>query len=120
MQEAFRKFSYYFSNTIGSVWAFLLFMASLWISGHYFDYSDRWKTNVSFIIAIVTLTALIFLQKSQNHNDQATHLKLDEMIRAAKGARDEVAAVEEQSSRDMEQLKKKTERVERNVSDKSE
>ena len=91
-------------------------MASLWLSGHYFDYSDRWKTNVSFIIAIVTLTALIFLEKSQNHNDQATHLKLDEMIRAVEGARDEVAAVEEQSGRDMQELKDRAQKAERHKS----
>ena len=107
MHETFRKFSFYVSKVIGSVWAFLVLIVSVWVSGQYFDYSDRWKINVSFITAVITLAALIFLQRSQNHNDDATHLKLDEIVLAIEGARNEVVSVEEQSGKDLARLKKK-------------
>jgi low affinity Fe/Cu permease len=107
MHEAFRKFSFYMSKAIGSAWAFLVLILSVWGSGYYFDYSDRWKINVSFLAAVITLAALIFLQRSQNHNDEATHLKLDEIVLAMEGARNEVVSVEEQSGKDLARLKKK-------------
>jgi low affinity Fe/Cu permease len=107
MHDAFRKFSFYVSKVIGSAWAFLLLILSIWVSGYYFDYSDRWKINVSFITSVITLAALIFLQRSQNHNDDATHLKLDEIVLAMEGARNEVVSVEEQSDKDLARLKKK-------------
>jgi low affinity Fe/Cu permease len=109
MHEAFRKFSFYVSKTIGSAWAFIVLIISVWASGYYFGYSDKWKINVSFIAAVITLAALIFLQRSQNHNDDATHLKLDEIVRAMEGARNEVVSVEEQSGKDLNRLKKNIE-----------
>jgi low affinity Fe/Cu permease len=108
MHEAFRKFSFYVSKMIGSVWAFLVLVVSVWVSGQYFSYSDKWKINLSFITAVITLAALIFLQRSQNHNDDATHLKLDEIVLAIEGARNEVISVEAQSGKDLARLKKKT------------
>lgn len=91
---------------IESVWAFIVLIISVAASGYYFDYSDKWKINVSFIAAVITLAALIFLQRSQNHNDDATHLKLDEIILAIGGARNEVVSVEEQSGKHINRLKK--------------
>ena len=109
MHDAFRKFSFYVSRMIGSGWAFVLLVAVIGLSGHYFSFSDRWKTNVAFVSAVITLAALIFLQRSQNHNDQATHLKLDEIIVSTGGARNELAAIENESGRKMEKLKEEIE-----------
>ena len=90
---------------IGSVWAFLIFIALLWITGFIFHFSVQWENTISFLIAVITLSALFFLQKSQNHSDAATHLKLDELIKAVEGARNEVASVEQQAEEDLEKLK---------------
>lgn len=105
MQELFRRFAVRVSRLIGSVWTFLIFITLLLITGFYFDFSSAWENNVSFIVAVITLSALFFLQKSQNHNDNAIQLKLDELIRAVGGARDEVAAVENETEKDLEKLK---------------
>ena len=48
---------------------------------------------------------LFFLQKSQNHNDKATHLKLDELVKAVEGARNEVVSVETKAEKDIDELK---------------
>ena len=105
MQELFRRFAVRVSRLIGSVWTFLIFITVLSITGFYFDFSAAWENNVSFVVAVITLLALFFLQKSQNHNDRAIQLKLDELIKAAGGARDEVAAAEEATEKDLENLK---------------
>jgi low affinity Fe/Cu permease len=105
MQELFRQFAGRVSRIIGSVWTFLIFIALLLITGIWFQFSAQWENNVSFMIAVITLSALFFLQKSQNHSDRATHLKLDELIKAVGGARNEVASAEEQTEADLEKLK---------------
>src|SRR5205809_221826 len=105
MQELFRKFAERVSKMIGSVWAFLIFISLLLITGFLFRLSLQWENSISFIIAVITLSALFFLQKSQNHSDAATHLKLDELIKAVEGARNEIASVEQQAEDDLEKLK---------------
>lgn len=106
MQDLFRRFAEKVSRLIGSVWTFLIFITVLSATGFYFDFSSKWENNVSFVVAVITLMALFFLQKSQNHNDNAIQLKLDELIKAMGGARDEVAAVEKETEKDLENLKK--------------
>lgn len=105
MQELFRRFAFRVSGLIGSVWTFLIFITALLVTGIYFEFSANWKNNVSFIVAVITLLALFFLQKSQNHNDDAIQLKLDELIKAVGGARDEVASAEKETEKDLEKLK---------------
>lgn len=105
MHEFFRKLSIRVSNIVGSIWAFLVFISIVLISGFWWRFSANWETNISFLIAVATLSILFFLQRSQNHNDKATHLKLDELIRAVEGARNEVASVENQADADLEKLK---------------
>lgn len=105
MQELFRRFAVRVSRLIGSVWTFLIFITVLLITGYYFEFSEKWENNVSFIVAVITLLALFFLQKSQNHNDDAIQLKLDELIKAVGGARDEVASAEKETEKDLERLK---------------
>lgn len=105
MREIFRQFAQYVSRGIGSVWAFLIFIVVVLTTGYWSDFSRRWEDNISFIIAVVTLSCLFFLQKSQNHSDKATHLKLDELIKASKRARNEIVSVENQPEEDLEKLR---------------
>lgn len=74
-------------------------------SGYYFKFSNEWKLNTSLVVAVVSLLVLILLQGSQNHNDKATHIKLDELINATSDARNEVASVEDESEKRMNELK---------------
>lgn len=105
MQELFRRFAVKVSRIIGSVWTFIIFIVLLLSTGIYCNFSEKWENNVSFIVAVITLSALFFLQKSQNHNDNAAQLKLDELIKAVGGARDEVASVEQETEKDLKKLK---------------
>jgi low affinity Fe/Cu permease len=106
MNEIFRKFAVFISNIVGSVWAFLAVIIAVAASGYYFGFSDRWKANTGFAVAVISLSILIFLQRSQNHNDKATHIKLDELINAVDGARDEAASIEDRPEKDLNYLKK--------------
>ncbi len=105
MKEIFRKFSNAVAQAVGSIWAFLIFIFIVALTGYIFDYSERWETNIGFLISLVTLSVLFFLQKSQNHSDKATHLKLDELIKAIEGARNEVLSVEDRTDEHLQMLK---------------
>ena len=104
MTEIFRKYAQYVSQAIGSVRAFLIFIVLLVTTGYYEHFSSRWENTVSFLIAVGTLSVLFFLQKSQNHSDKATHLKLDELIKASKRARNEVISAENEPEEKLEKL----------------
>lgn len=105
MQDVFRRFAGVVSRRFGSVWTVLLVIGLVLGTGLYFDFSNAWKTNVSVISTVTALLLLIVLQKSQNHCDKATHLKLDELIQAAEGARNEIAASENQTEKEIDDLK---------------
>jgi low affinity Fe/Cu permease len=105
MQDFFRVFAFRVSEFIGSFWALMLLAASILATGYYFRFSTEWKINASLVLAVIALAVLIFLQKSQNHNDKATHLKLDELIKASEGARNEIASVEMSAEKDMKKLR---------------
>lgn len=73
-------------------------------SGWYAGFSHQWRLDAAGVLAVASLLLLIFLQKSQNHGDRATHLKLDELIRAAEAARNEFTAAEHRAEKDIEKL----------------
>jgi low affinity Fe/Cu permease len=106
MDELFRQLAETISRVVGTFWAALLVSGLTIGTGWYFNWSENWKFNTSVVAAVVALLLLIFLQKSQSHSDKATHLKLDELIAAVEGARNEVANAEKQPEETMEQLRR--------------
>jgi low affinity Fe/Cu permease len=103
--ELFRQASAYVSRAIGSFWSFVLVLVIIVGTGFFFQFSSAWKTNVGLSISIVTLLMVLLLQKTQNHDDKATHLKLDELVRAVEGARNEVVSAENKAEKDIDELK---------------
>ena len=106
MHDFFRRSARKVSQIVGSGWTFMFAIGLVLGTGWYFDFSERWKNNLGFVSTLTVLLLLFFLQKSQNHNDKATHLKLDELINALDGARDEIASAEHQAEKDMDELRR--------------
>ena len=105
LHDTFRRFSAIVSRQVGSGWTLLFAVTLLIGTGLFFDFSDGWKGNVSLVSTATALSLLFFLQKSQNHSDKATHIKLDELIQATNGARNEIAFAEEQAERVMDEFR---------------
>ena len=57
------------------------------VSGPLFGFSDTWQLVINTGTTIVTFLMVFAIQTSQNREARAMHLKLDELIRATKGAR---------------------------------
>jgi low affinity Fe/Cu permease len=107
MNEAFRKFSGKISTLAGSPWAFMIAVLIIlaWvITGPLFHFSDTWQLVINTGTTIVTFLMVFLIQNTQNRDATAIHLKLDELIRAVKEARNSMVDLEDVSDDELEKL----------------
>ena len=109
MKENFRKIAHRVSRIAGSPWAFIsaVLVIVMWgISGWFFDFSNTWQLVINTGTTILTFLMVFLIQNTQNRDAQATHLQLDELIKAIGPARDEFIEVEEDTDAKIERLEK--------------
>lgn len=109
MNEFFRKFASVTSTLVGSAWSFILavFVIMVWgVTGPLFAFSDTWQLVINTGTTIVTFLMVFLIQNTQNRDAKAIHLKLDELVRAVKGARTGLVDLEEMSDEELEKLQK--------------
>jgi low affinity Fe/Cu permease len=107
ISDAFRIFARRTSAMLGSAWAFVaaLFIIVVWaITGPTFHFSDTWQLIINTGTTIVTFLMVFLIQNTQNRDAKAMHLKLDEIIRALKRARNEMVDLEELSDEELDKL----------------
>lgn len=59
-----------------------------------FDWGTTWQLIINTATTIVTFLMIFLLQHSQAHDTTAMHLKLDEIIRSVKSARNDAIDIE--------------------------
>jgi low affinity Fe/Cu permease len=114
VSDAFRIFARRASRVLGSAWAFAgaMLIIVIWaLTGPVFHYSDTWLLIINTVTTIVTFLMVFLIQNTQNRDAKAAHLKLDEVIRAVTGARNELVDLEKLSDEDLISLEKQFERV---------
>ena|SRR5437762_1359803 len=114
VSDAFRVFARRTSNVLGSAWVFVLALLVIvvWgITGPTFHYSDTWQLIINTGTTIITFLMVFLIQNTQNRDAKAVHLKLDEIIRAIKGARNELVDLEELSDEDLKKLEQQFQRI---------
>ena len=105
-KESFRGFSKRTSDLVGTPIAFLgaVGLIVVWAaSGPTFRFSDTWQLVINTGTTIITFLMVFLIQNTQNRDSRAIHLKLDELIKALRGARNSVIHLERISD---DQLKK--------------
>src|SRR6516162_4110778 len=107
VSDAFRVFAHRSSIMLGSAWAFAAAVLAIlvWIvTGPAFHFSDTWQLIINTATTIVTFLMVFLIQNTQNRDAKAMHLKLDELIRAVKGARNQLVDLENLSDEDLKNL----------------
>ena len=64
------------------------------VTGPIFAYSDTWQLIINTGTTIVTFLMVFLIQRSQNKDSQAIHLKLNELVAAMKGASNRLINIE--------------------------
>jgi low affinity Fe/Cu permease len=114
VNDAFRIFARRSSMVLGSAWAFAgaVLIIVVWsLTGPTFHYSNTWQLIINTGTTIVTFLMVFLIQNTQNRDAKAVHLKLDELIRSLRGARNQLIDLEKLSDEDLSSLKRQFERV---------
>ncbi len=109
VSDAFRVFARHSAIALGSAWAFAgaVLVILVWIlTGPMFHFSDTWQLVINTATTIVTFLMVFLIQNTQNRDAKAAHLKLDELIRALKDARNELVDLENLSDEELKKLEK--------------
>lgn len=92
------KFSYQATKATGTSLAFVLAatVIVLWaITGPLFNFSDTWQLVINTGTTIVTFLMVFLIQRAQNKDALAIHLKLNEIVAAMEGASNRLIDVED-------------------------
>jgi low affinity Fe/Cu permease len=107
IEERFRRFAHATAEVVGRSSAFLTALVIIlgWgVTGPLFHYSDTWQLVINTGTTIVTFLMVFLIQNTQNRDARAIHLKLDELIRANKNARDSLLGLESMTDPELARL----------------
>lgn len=104
MVDSFRRFANTTSKALGTPLAFALavLVIVVWaVTGPLFHYSDSWQLVINTGTTVVTFLMVFLIQATQNRDATALHLKMDELIRSTREARNTFAALENASEEEL-------------------
>jgi low affinity Fe/Cu permease len=113
-RDAFRCFAQRSSSVLGSAWAFCgaVLVIVVWlVTGPTFHFSDTWQLIINTATTVITFLMVFLIQNTQNRDAKAMHLKLDELIRAVKGARNQLVDLENLSDDELKSLETQFQRL---------
>jgi low affinity Fe/Cu permease len=104
----FTRFAKWISRMSGhpSTFGIALGVIVVWaVTGPIFHFSDTWQLVINTGTTVVTFLMVFLIQNTQNRDGAAVQIKLDELIRALKGAHNEMVDLEEMTEEELELVK---------------
>jgi low affinity Fe/Cu permease len=81
---------------------------AIWIiTGPIFGFSDTWQLVINTGTTIITFLMVFLIQNTQNRDTEAIQIKLDELIRATKGAHNALLDLEELEEEALDSFRRK-------------
>jgi low affinity Fe/Cu permease len=106
-KNLFERFSNWATAATGSSAAFITAIAVIiiWaVTGPLAHYSDTWQLIINTGTTIVTFLMVFLIQKSQNKDSKAIHLKLNELIASHQGTSNRMVDIENMSEKELDNL----------------
>src|SRR6476620_3774483 len=108
--QQLEKLSKVVGEWTGSTTAFALAcgVVLVWlVTGPLFGFSDTWQLIINTGTTIITFWMVFLIQRAQNNDSRALHMKLDEVIAALKGASNQMIQIEVLTEEELTALQKR-------------
>jgi low affinity Fe/Cu permease len=84
-----------------------VFIILVWaITGPLFKFSDTWQLVINTGTTIITFLMVFLIQNTQNRDSVAMQIKLDELLRAVKGAETAMADLEDLTEAELDSFRR--------------
>jgi len=101
------RFSLKATQATGTSTAFILALSVIVVwgfTGPIFNFSDTWQLVINTGTTIITFLMVFLIQRTQNKDAHAIHLKLNEIVAALEGASNRLIDVEDLTEGEIETL----------------
>ena len=107
LSQILEKFSLKATQATGTSTAFILALTviAVWgFTGPLFHFSDTWQLVINTGTTIVTFLMVFLIQRTQNKDALAIHMKLNEIVAALEGASNRLIDVEDLTEEEIKTL----------------